>query len=303
MSGGRRSEGQHREASGTADKLVAAISAAVTSEEWAQAAEAEQVVVSIMDAMRQCPDGDRHHELVAWARSQWWHPMLTLATGWQGALAREAARALRRALQAETPGKRWDDCDPAIGRASITRLLGVVDLPGAAYATAPFRTWTDDDGVDWVAAAIGTPQCLDADAAGRWMHLDVRDVILWNPRTNAAQLAGEHRSVSTFVMPDHSGPELTVWGDCAAFFRAWAARRLETTRLSIMQASGSWAHPVLEPADGNMPGALLIGSVDAARWPGTSATSVVAADGVDSEDLYACALRAAGVPHFAAAIH
>lgn len=258
----------------------------------------ERELVGVMKQVRDCHETERHAALVWFARSPWWHTALMLAEGWHGRLAREACRALHRELGTDTPGRQWDRLPAGAGRNSIIRLLGLANAPAAYYAAAPFKTWVDDDGCSWIAGAIGTSCYGDFEKARFWTHLDIRDVILWDPRTNRAMLAGEHQSVSRFVLPDHPENRLKVWGDCGAFFRAWAAERARVGLLLNKKARGEWRHPVAEADDGGLPGALLIGDYARAHWPCVDVRSVAAREGIAPGQLHFAVMRAAGVPHF-----
>ena len=260
--------------------------------------QSEAALAQYMADLCQLPNDDQHAALSNWARSDHWHPALMICTGWQGSVARAAWDALKADLAAATPGRRWDQIDPQIGRASICRLLKLEGEAAAAYAAAPFRTWTDDDGRSWIAGAIGCRPFLDAAAATRWCHLDIRDVLLWEPRTGEVIVAGEHRSISTFVMPDHVSDRLMVWGEGSAFFRAWAHARARTGQLAMRRAAGDWAHPVTEPRDGGLPGGLLIGNIRRATWPMPDVRSVTAGQGVTVGELHYAAACAARLPLF-----
>lgn len=268
------------------------------SDEFKTELEAERGLLELMAQIRDLADDERHEALVWWARSPYWGAPLMLCVGWQGKLARAAYAALKRDLEADTPGRRWNELDWKVGRASIARLLGLADSPFGFYATFPFRTWPDDDGRTWIAGAVGCEPLTDTAKMLRWNHLDIREVILWDPRTNEAQIAGEHRSTSMFILPDMQEQRVAVWGDCGAYFRAWAARRLRTAQLARMRVNGEWAHPIAEPADGSLPGWLLVGECLRARWPYTDASKITAEAGITVTELKAAAHRAARLPVF-----
>lgn len=279
--------------------LEAAVNAYVASPQYQIDCDSEVALVELMAAIRDLPDQERHEALVEWARSPLWDGLLMLCEGWQGKIARAAYKALQRELAADSPGKQWDALDHSKGRDSIKRLLGVAGDPAAIYASIPFKAWTDeDDGRAWIAGAIGVRPMFDADAARRWEHLDIRDVILWDPRTNEVRLVGEHRTHSAFVLPDTPDARLKVWGDPAAHFRAWASQRARTWALCRAKTAGQWKHPASEPADGGLPGALLIGSIDRARWPDSGASTVISGPGLTAAELHMAAVRAANLPNF-----
>lgn len=270
----------------------------IESPAFEESLKAERALVELMEEIRDTPDEQRHDALVWWARSPFWHAALMLAQGWHGQLARDAWKALKHDLDADTPSRRWNNLDPAVGRASINRLLGMEGEDGAFYATAPFRTWVDDDERPWIAGAIGICPAADHEAVMRWAHIDIRAVILWDPRTNEVGLAGEHPSVSLFLMPEYPDRRLTVWADGAAFFRAWAAARRGNLNLLRAAARGEWRHPASELAESGLPGALLIGSVSRARWPMCEVETVISGPGLTAAELHAAAIRGANLPSF-----
>jgi hypothetical protein len=277
--------------------VIEAYRAYVESDEGRADQEAERALVELMAEMRDLPDEERVDTLRWWVRSPYWSGLLLILSGWQGKLAREAYRILVRDREAECPGKRWNGLDWKVGRASIARLLGVVDSPWRVYASAPFRTWVDDAGRGWIAGAIGSPPLLDAAALEAWEHMDITAVILWDPRTNEAQLAGEDRSYAGYLLPPTGAlePRLTVWGDPGAFFRAWAAKRAR--KAQFVQADRG-ANPCVEFAGADLPGGLLIGSSLRARWPQVQASTVAAGPGLTRTELHAAAYRAARLPSF-----
>lgn len=258
----------------------------------------ERALVDLMAQLRALPDDEAPDALRWFVRSPWWHPMLMLCEGWQGQVARRAYALLRRDLDVESPGRRWESIDPAAGRSSIVRLLGLEDHAARYYAADAFKVWRDDDGRDWIAGAVGSRPWSDADRLAGWYHLDIRDVILWDPRTNDARIVGEHSSVSAFIMPDHATTKLRVWGDCGAYFRAWASARAAIGVLMHRRSSGEWKHPIAEAADGGLPGALLIGDYNRARWPCVGTTNIVAEAGVSVAELHFAVARATGMPNF-----
>lgn len=237
-------------------------------------------IVDMLAYFRDYDGPDRHVVLSRWARSDLWGAPLMLCEGWQGKVAREAYDALQHDLSADTPGKAWNAADFRIGRASIHRLLGIGVEAGCAYASAPFRT-IEHDGQSWIGGAIG-------EVVGniRWTHLDIRDVILWNPRTGETRLFGDAPGQATLVRPDECGGDVAVYGDPQAYFAAWAARRLNTAKLMTAKARGTWAHPVAEPRDGNLPGILVIGAIDQPEWSYVHARRLTADQSVNQHDLH-----------------
>lgn len=258
--------------------------------------DAEAALCELMDDLAALPAEERHETLSEWARSPLWDPLLMMLQGEHGRIARAAWAALRTDLASDTPGRRWDAIPHALGRASIERLLGVQDDPNRVYAGIAFRTWIDDDERSWIAGAIGACPVFDTDATMRWTHLEIRDVILWDPRTNEVRLVGEHHSQAMFVMPTYPEPRLKVWADGAAFFRAWARKRANKVHVWRSSKGG---HPAPEYPGADLPGALLVGDIRHARWPGDAgAATVVAGPGITAAELQWAAIRAANLPIF-----
>lgn len=260
--------------------------------------ETEAHLLAIMEEIRDLDGHDRRDALIDWARSEWWHPAQMLYLDWPGKLAREAWRALKQELEADTPSRRWNNAPHAHGRPSIARLCGMEGSPFATYACAPFRTYIDDDERSWIAGAVGAMPMLDSKRMMRWNHLDITDVILWDPRTGEGRLAGEHHSTSNLILPYIQDERMTVYGDTGAYFRAWAGRRARTAELGQRKARGEWNHPVCEPDDGGLPGALILGEVGKVQWRGVTAATVIASTGVTKDELRGAALRAAHLPKF-----
>ena len=258
---------------------------------------ADATMIAIMEELQALSDEDRHAALVVWARSCWWDAGLMLCTGWHGDIAKAAWRALQIDLRADTPAKQWEDANYSTGRASIVRLLGLDDEPSAAYASAPFKTFVDGDGRSWIAGAVGCPPHLDTVRLGRWRHLDITDVILWDPRSGDTEIAGEHHSASGLLLPSNQDDCLTVFAEGGAFFRAWAERRARLGELA-KHAPVAWVHPVAEASDSELPGALVIGSLDDIQWRGVTSPVVVAGPGTTPANLRVAALRAARLPTF-----
>lgn len=213
-----------------------------------------------------------------------------------GRIAREAVDALARNLRKETPGRRWNNADPEIGRKSINRLLGVENHPESWFATIPFRSIEYQD-THWIAAAIGCHRILawKAHASGNgWCHLDIRAVLLWDPVTNSVRLMGEHASSSQVVMPAPVDT-LAVFGSPATFFRAWAQSRIRA--LMLHRQSGD-VNGIVDREDthNEMPGALIVGDIEHAIWPTCAAQRVVSVAGADPVALRQCIIRSAHLP-------
>lgn len=213
-----------------------------------------------------------------------------------GRVSREAWKAFERNLAKDTPAKAWADADPAIGRASIAALVGLKDHAAAWYATMPMRHIRYEDR-DWIGGALGSERLLawkQQDAGHRWCHLDIIDVILWDPATNEARVMGEHISSPRIVMPARTDT-LHVFGSPAAFFKAWARRRVDAL---MHHQSMAAAHGALDFEDthNEAPGALIVGDIGRAVWPSCDAATLIPAAGCEPAALQECIMRSAGLP-------
>lgn len=178
------------------------------------------------------------------------------------------------------------------GRANICRALRIDPTdPTAGYATAPFVV-IDHDGETWIAGAVGFTV---------FSHGEIADLILWQPQTQRIRIFGEAANAAILITPFQTEPELTVFADGFAFFRAWADRR--AAFYARRQAARETMHAIIptEPADGNLPGALVVGNLDKIQWRDTGASTLLAGPGVDPKTLQRAVLRSARIPRVAAA--
>lgn len=249
----------------------------------------------------------RHDALMAYARSKHFTgaamlPMDALLNGDEltaqnliGRLTREAWMLFRSSLDKETPGKAWASAHNLADRKIICRHLKIDQSdPLAFFATFPFRILHTADG-NWIAAAIGHERLYEAESLRDWRHIDIHDVILWNPRTGETRLAGDP-SPTLVECADYTDGRYTIFTDGFAFFRAWADNRAQIAAgIKTAQQSRSAVIP-REPVDNGMPGALVIGDINAIRWRDLGATVLVAGDGTDPEKLKRAIYRSANLP-------
>lgn len=201
------------------------------------------------------------------------------------------------ALKEDTPAKRWEEAGHATGRASIIRMLGLEGYAHADYATMPFRVLVAADGSPRIACAIGCPPIYDRDRVLDWTHLDIREVLLWEPRQNRIDVAGDE-GCSHLILPDVQDDRLTVFADPRAYLRAWAGRRIRIAEQGSRRARGECLHPVSEGTDGGLPGALIIGEPVQPGWHRVTAKTVVAGAGTDKATLFKAAVASANLPRF-----
>lgn len=173
-------------------------------------------------------------------------------------------------------------------RGNICRALKIDrEDPAAGYATAPF-VCLDHGDTTWIAGAVGTT--IFDEGHG------ISDTILWHPPTGRIQILGEAASANVLILPTSSDPELTVYADGFAFFRAWADRRAAyLVRRHQAQAA---KHAIIpsEPMDGNLPGALAVGDLDKIHWRDTGATILKAGPGINAKQLQRAVFRSACIP-------
>lgn len=241
----------------------------------------------------------RERALLDWARFMAASaPNMTLGmlTDDIGRISREALATLKRNLATDTPAKAWADADPAVGRASIAALVGLKDHAAAWYATMPMRHIRYEDR-DWIGGALGSERLLawkQQDAGYRWCHLDIVDVILWDPATNEARVMGEHISSPRIVMPARTDT-LYVFGSAAAFFKAWAKRRVDALMHHQSMHRDFGPHD-FEDTHNEAPGALIVGDIARAVWPSCDAATLIPAAGCEPAALQDCIMRSAGLP-------
>lgn len=239
---------------------------------------------------------ERNAALLQWARYLGTGAIVGVCQDDLGRITREASEAFAAALAKDTPAKAWANADPAIGRASIARLTGIQDHAAAWYATMPMRHIRYEDR-DWIGGALGSERLLawkQQDAGHRWCHLDIVDVILWDPATNEARVMGEHISSPRIVMPARCDV-LPVFGSPVAYFKAWVQRRI---RALMHHQSMAVTHGAFDYEDthNEAPGALIVGDIAAAVWPACDASKIAPAAGCNPDTLRDCIMRSANLP-------
>lgn len=248
--------------------------------------------IALLEWLNALDEPQRSAELVAWCRSGdhgGYMSVGMLLEGWQGALHREAWRKLDELRRADLPGNLWQAARWERGRTGIARQLGIEGELHAGFASWPFRAISTAEDEHWIAAAVPPPRIWSA-GDDLYEHLDIETVILWNPRLNRTQLAGDAPRESAVVLPPCGcmGP-LKVYADTGAFFRDWARCRM--TRRQIWSDAKT-----MEVRDGCQPGALIIGPVEKARFPLNAAGELEPAAGMTAKSLQSLVLRSAHLP-------
>lgn len=259
--------------------------------------ETDALVLEVIEEIDALEGTERHQALVYWARSEMYHPLMGMFEGRPGIVARQAHKALRLDFDADTPAKRWSEASPFVGKESIDRLLGEEPAPSgkriARYSTWPFRTMTDSDGNAVIGAAVG---CHDPWTMDPYHHLDITDVLEWNPRTGKVKVSGEHCSADCLIMPYVAPDKLTIYKEPLSFFRAWVENRRRTDALLKEKAAGKWVHPVAEPKDGGLPGALAIGRLDRLQWRTLHIREIEAGPGLERSALRNALIASLNLP-------
>lgn len=255
----------------------------------------EQAYVGYLVELQELEGNERRTALADWVRTGWFSACGFLLEGWQGALHREAWRYHRADLEASTPGKTWNEASREDGRATINRLLGAEGWQHSHYATFPFRLiWTQED-EPWIGAAVGCMPLLDAEMLGAWEHIDIRAVILWNPKTKRTRMLGDEEQPSHLILPQPMPDTLDVFTDTGAFFGAWA-------KLRASYAAMAKLHQLPESRDGHLPGALVIGGIDKARFPIHATSTLVARPPLSRGKLRDAVIRSANLPQVKEAV-
>lgn len=176
----------------------------------------------------------------------------------------------------QSPGKLWNDA--TANHPAIYRALRIDKAdPAAFYAAFPFRL-AKIDGHHNIVAAFPPPP-IASPSFEVWTHLDIAFVIAWNPVTNQYHLVGDPQA--QVIMPALGASSETLYGDFFAFARHWVERRASFYQTRQDQQKDRWAHPVKEPADGNIPGILAIGDPAKCRWPLSDLPELLTCIGID----------------------
>lgn len=273
----------------------------------------DEEVEALFAALDALEGHERYSNLIAWARSSAFSGAGLIPCSWMGPkyadmvrINREAFGLLRAALDKETPGKAWHAAWNPADRKVICRHLKIDPAdPLAFFATFPFRVIRNEGERPWIAAAIGCRRIMDPASKEHapgydWLHIDIDDVILWNPRSGEVKVAGDpdRRLVEC---ANYDDGRYTVFADPFSFFRAWADRRAEFgARVKAARAS---KHVLIstEAVDNCMPGALVIGDLDRVHWRDLDAAVLVAGPGVDPVKLNRAIFRTARLPRVEAA--
>lgn len=200
-----------------------------------------------------------------------------------------------------SPALAWSLAPYELGRRTIMRALQIDPAEQfAGYATNAFRIISTAEDETWIAGAIGAPPSFDAKRLLAWSHLEIRDIVLWNPRTNALRILGQPQHAHMLVTPDHLDTRVTVYGEGQSLFRAWADKRAQTAAAIISAKANAHVIPV-EPADSDLPGVLALGELHRLAWLDLNATVLVAGPGIDAAKLNKAIFRSARLPKVEAA--
>lgn len=203
----------------------------------------------------------------------------------QAAELTNAASAQLFALNRDCPGKVWFNAQhqhPALARA----LKVDPKSTGAAFALEPFRLWNDGER-HLILAAHPTPRTL---GPVDWDWLNIRTVIAWEPRTDAAFVLGDPapQAVGTFANAQN------LYGSARDFFTDWMRARAEFFVLWLKSRQGEWAHGATETD--LAPGKLAVGPIDHIRWSPSSMPTNITCIGIDPRALNRALIRSAGIP-------
>lgn len=196
-----------------------------------------------------------------------------------------------------TPGEIWYRTPYIHHRRAIFNALQVDGSdPSAGFACACFRSIADD-GINYIAGAVGCPPHLDLDRFRDWTPDRIAHVILWHPKSNDVRELGEAKSQSILIAPTIPDETITVYADGFAFFRAWIERRAAHYVRNQMTIRKEWAHPTPETSDSLIPGALVIGNIASVKeWPAISESALIAGPGVTDDALRQSVWRSAHIP-------
>lgn len=194
------------------------------------------------------------------------------------------------------PSEIWHHTPYAHHRAAIFKALQIDPRdPSAGFSCAQYRV-VANEGVTYIAGAVGCPPHLDLERFKDWTPDAISDVILWNPRTNDVRILGEAKSQTVLIAPVHA-ETITVYQDARAFFRAWCERRAAHYVRHQGVISRQWLHPMPEPADSFIPGAFVCGSLSAVKgWHRLSDATLLPGPGCAEDELRKSVWRSADIP-------
>ncbi len=177
----------------------------------------------------------------------------------------------------------WQNADPL--HPAIYRALRIDPAdPASFYAAYPFRL-AKIDGAHVILAALRCPPVGEV--------AEPETLISWHPPSGTFAIVGDVNP--QLIEPDHPDDEAHIYGDFFAFARAWVERRAAWFQRHLDQMADKWAHPNVEPSDGNLPGYLVVGDITKVRMP-RDLPPVLTAHGIKPKALNAAIFRSANLP-------
>ncbi|MEP3870297.1 MAG: hypothetical protein ABJM32_18140 [Parasphingorhabdus sp.] len=204
------------------------------------------------------------------------------------AIAQQALSVYRYELRADTPAKQWSECKATAP--NVYRALKIdPEVPEAFYAGYPFRLGKYRD--EWRILVAFPPPDL---TSGMSNHLDIEDVLAWDPVKNTVEVMGDDNDAH-LICSDYVDDTLKVYGNPLEFFFAWAEQRAIWRTKWIAARGKKWAHPAPERTK-ELPGALVIGDIKKIRWPLSDLPKKITCIGVNKVAVRSSIFESANIP-------
>lgn len=190
----------------------------------------------------------------------------------------------------DCPGKVWFYAEwrPA----PIYRALRIDPAEdGATYAITPFRIARIAGDV-LVLAAYPAPFDLNEPDVD-WLGIET--VLAWNPLTDRAHILGGEDNDLVGRLADEANQ---IFASPRAFFQTWAAKRAQFYVMQRAARLNKWGAIPTERDE--VPGALLVGSLDKVRLCPGLLPDHIECVGMDAKDLNRAIMRAANLPRVSA---
>jgi hypothetical protein len=199
-----------------------------------------------------------------------------------GAEATNLIAAYAHSIDKPSPAKTWWNLPH--DHAAIARALRIDRTESVAwYALLPFRYIKRGDR-HLILAAHPTPM-----SAPDWLGIET--VLAWEPVTGRVTNLTDDRPQLFGAVTE---TDATLYADPRAFFTAWMRQRAWYATARIEAMKSPWA---ARPAEvSTLPGALMVGDLDAIEWPRDGMPPRFTTVGIDPRAVNRAMLKSARLP-------
>jgi len=190
-------------------------------------------------------------------------------------------------LHKDTPGKFWAlKCkSPLLDDLSFKSLAKVLNLDANDPMTGPavyhMRLGKVDD-VYQIVTPYPIPNIEDG------THLDIDQVLLWNPKTNQISIMGDDTPQIFGAVTDK------IYGDPKRFLQDWACNLAMQFTAHKSQRDQKWKSAPQEVDC--CPGALIVGDLAKIRWPLMDMPKRIECFDIDAKKVSSAILKSANLP-------